>query len=69
MLVHSPRLAIQVQAALDAAYSDAPTASRRRRSPAEAIAQALVDRRVLEGAAVAMIIEQHPVMSSDVVPS
>jgi hypothetical protein len=28
-----------------------------------------VDRRVLEGAAVAMIIEQHPVMSSDVVPS
>jgi uncharacterized protein (DUF433 family) len=64
MLTDNPNLAEQVQAALEIAYTDAQARVRRRRSAVEALASALRDRRALDGAAVAEILEQYPSVNS-----
>jgi ATP-dependent Zn protease len=60
MLTDNPRLAAQVQAALDVAYQDALVRVRRRRRAVEALASALVVRRALDGAEVTEILASHP---------
>jgi ATP-dependent Zn protease len=60
MLTDNPRLAAQVQAALDVAYQDALARLRRRRLAVEALASALVSRRALDGAEVTEIVSSHP---------
>jgi cell division protease FtsH len=60
MLTDNPRLAAQVQVALDVAYQDALARVRRRRLAVEALASALVSRRALDGAEVTEILSSHP---------
>jgi ATP-dependent Zn protease len=60
MLTDNPKLATQVQAALELAYADAQARVGRRRSAVEALATALRDRRALDGAAVVEILGQYP---------
>lgn len=58
-LQRNPVLAARVRVLVDAAYVDALALMRSRQVAVEAVAEALLDRQVLDGAEVAAIIAQH----------
>jgi ATP-dependent Zn protease len=60
MLVENPVLAAKVRVTLDQAYGDALALVRRRRTAIEALADALVERRALNGGEAAAIVARHP---------
>ena len=65
MLVEDPALAARVRATLDRAYGDALALVRRRRAAIEALADALVERRALDGGEAAAIAARHPGAESE----